>query len=181
MRRYLVVALSFFLILGCSKIKENKPFLVKINNYELSKEEFEDEFRGSSYGRDDTAESREKFLNNLIDRKLILQDAEARDLDKEKNFLKTIEKFWEQSLLKIALDEKSKEIAGSAKVSEQEVREAYQALPESSRAGKNYAALSEQLRWELKRLKESQMLNNWIAQLRQSAQIRVNFSQFKKE
>ena len=64
------------------------------------------EFKDSVYGVIDTAESRQNFLSALIDRKLLLQYAQKEGFDKETSFLQTIERFWEQSLLKIVLDKK---------------------------------------------------------------------------
>ena len=50
-----------------------------------------------------------EFLKNMITQKLILLDAERRGLDRDPQFLKMIENFWQQSLLTFALQEKTKE------------------------------------------------------------------------
>ena len=94
---------------GCAPRAPEKDVVAKINNYEITKDKFEAEFKDSIYGQVDTPEAREEFLNNLIERKLILQDAQRKGLDKQPEFLKRIEKFWEQSLLKVALDQKTGE------------------------------------------------------------------------
>lgn len=94
----------------CRQAEQPKEIVAKVNNYEITKDEFDREFRESGYGRSNTPASRKEFLNNLIDRKLILQDAQQQGLDKEAGFLRMIEKFWEQSLLKVALDKKIKEV-----------------------------------------------------------------------
>ena len=118
--------MALIFIVSCGRVAKEKIALVKINNYEISKEEFEDEFKASSFGRIGNLASRKEFLDNLINRKLILQDAQRRGLGQDKGFLKMIERFWEQSLLKLALDKKSKEIAGSALVSDKTIEEGYQ-------------------------------------------------------
>jgi len=48
-------------------------------------------------------------LNNMINQKLILLDAEKKGLDKNKEFLKMVENFWQQSLLTMAMQEKVRE------------------------------------------------------------------------
>ena len=118
---------------------------VSINNYNITRDEFEKEFKDSAYGRTDTPESRKNFLESLIDRKLILQEAQKEGLDKEKNFLKMIEKFWEQSLLKIALDRKTKEIESRVSAAGQDAN----------------------------RVEESKMMDDWINGLRVNAHIKV--------
>ena len=45
----------------------------------------------------------------MINQKLILLDAEKRGLDKNKEFLKMVENFWQQSLLTMAMQEKAKD------------------------------------------------------------------------
>jgi hypothetical protein len=113
MTRQFIIALAVTLILisGCGSRGHEKNVVAKVNNYEITRDRFEAEFRDSVFGKNDTLESRKEFLANLIDRKLILQEAQAMGLDREPGFLRMIEKFWEQSLLKLALDKKTREIA----------------------------------------------------------------------
>lgn len=175
MKRNLIILLSALIIFGCnSKAQTKKEILVKVNNYEITKEEFEQEFKDSSFGRTDTPESRKEFLDNLINRKLILQDAEAGGLDKEPGFLKMIERFWEQSFLKLALDKKTKEIAGAAFVSDKVVEETYEKMRKEGKTDKTYDQMYNQIKWEITKLKETQMLNNWMSGLRNKAEIKVN-------
>jgi PBP1b-binding outer membrane lipoprotein LpoB len=108
MKRYLSLLFVILLLTGCSRSPAQKDILAKVNNYEITRSEFEDEFKVSPYGKTDTPASRKEFLDTLIDRKLILQYAEQKGYDKEKGFLKLIERFWEQSLLKVALDKKTR-------------------------------------------------------------------------
>lgn len=124
--------------------------VITVNNYNITRNEFESEFKASSYGDVDTPESRRNFANTLIDRKLILQYAQKEGLDKGKNFLKAIEKFWEQSLLKVALDGKTREI------------EAKIASPD----------------WAVKRVEEAKKMSDWMNELRQGAQITIKDSVF---
>lgn len=123
----------------------DKDAVVTVNNYNISHDEFESEFKASSYGETDTPESRRNFANTLVDRKLILQYAQKAGLDKEGSFLKTIERFWEQSLLKVALDRKTREI--EAKIT----------APD----------------WAAKRTEEAKKMSDWMNELRQGARITI--------
>ena len=175
MKKYLFLLLAAILTLGCGRpVEEKKEILAKINNYEITWEEFEGEFKASSYGYTDTAESRKEFLNTLINRKLILQDAQKKGLDKDKSFLKMIERFWEQSLLKVALDKKTKEVAGSVMVNDKEIAEAYDNLLKSGKTDKSYDQMYQQIKWEITRQKETQAINDWVAQLRKKGEIKIN-------
>ena len=107
---------------------DEKFVAVKINNYEISKAEFEQEFKDSGFGMVDTVQSRKDFLDNLVYRILIMQDSQKSGLDNGPQFLKMIEKFWINSLLKLALEKKSQEFAGASFVSDKTVEEAYQKM-----------------------------------------------------
>jgi len=169
-----ILCLSLILV-GCTcPIKPKKVVLARINNYDITKEEFETEFKESSFGRTDTLESRKEFLNNLISRKLILQEAQKSGLDKQQNFLKLIEKFWEQSLLKLSLDKKTQEIAGSVKISDREVEGLYKELAKAGKTDKPYAQIYNELKWQILKAKEAQRMSEWLEVLRKNARIQVN-------
>jgi len=174
MKKISIILLALVFVFGCAKQSKNKEIVATVNDYELTKEEFLREFKDSIYASNDTLESRKEFLNNLIDRKLILQEAQVIGLDKEKSFLKVIEKFWEQSLLKIAVDKKAREISGSIFIDDDFIRKAYNELVESGGIDHTYEEMYEQIKWELTRLKESQLINDWVVQLRKSAKLKIN-------
>lgn len=180
MKKFLVFLSILIFIMGCNPTPKDKQILAKINNYEITLDEFKEEFKESSYGRNGTPESKQDFLNNLINRKLILQDAQKKGLDKDRRFLKMIEKFWEQSLLKLALDKKTKETAGSASVSDKEIEDTYNNMLKEGRTDKSYDEMYQQIKWEVTRAKETQQLNDWIAQLHKKADIKVNYDLLKQ-
>ncbi len=177
MKKNLIVLIFALFIFGCaSKPQAKKEVLAKVNNYEIAKEEFDEEFKNSPYGRVNTLESKREFLQNLINRKLILQEAEAKGLNKEESFLKMIERFWEQSFLKLALDKKTKEIAGASFVSDKVIKDTYEKMFKDGKTDKAYDQMYNQIKWEVTKLKETQMLNDWIVGLRRKADVKVNES-----
>ena len=171
MKKYVFLIAMLILVIGCGQQKKEP---LQINSYGISKDEFNAEFKNSAYGRTNTLESRKEFLDNLIDRKLILQDAQANGLDKDPAFLKMIERFWEQSLLKLAVDAKSKEIAASVLVSDTDVEARYNQLQQEGKAERPYEQMYRQIKWDLTKDKETKAMNDWIFQLRTKAQIRID-------
>jgi hypothetical protein len=151
-KKYALLVLGALLIMnGCGPkpvVGTGKEVVISINDYKITRDEFENEFKASADGAIDTPESRQNFLNALIDRKLILQYAQKKGFDKERFFLETIEKFWEQSLLKITLDKKMLDIAS-----------------------KNLAAS-----WEVQRAENAKKMNEWMIELRKGARITVHGS-----
>jgi len=153
-RLILFLSLAVLFASGCCQnfnVSADKDTIISVNDYNITRKEFENEFKASAYGKIDTPEARKDFLNTLIDRKLILQYAQKEGLDKKKNFLRSIEKFWEQSLLKVALDRKTKEIESKISVSD----------------------------WEAKKSEETKMMGDWMADLRKNANITIKDDNLK--
>lgn len=176
MKKIVSAIFLLLIIFMLFKLKPPKPeeYLVKINNYTITPQEFNEEFGASAYAKNDTPESKKEFLNMLIRRKLVLQDGQARGLDKDKEFLKSIERFWEQSLLKRVMDQKSQEVTSSASVSDSAVEAAYNKLKSEGKADKPLDQMYSQIKWSLTQLRQSQAINKWLASLYKKAEIKIN-------
>lgn len=180
MRKYLLVIFLSVFAFGCNPAPKSQDVIAKINGYVITKEEFDADFKDSVYGRVDTPESRVEFLNSLINRKIILQEAETKNLDKQKSFLKLIEKFWEQSLLRVALEQKTQEIAGKVSVSDKEIKEAYDNMVKEGKTTKGYEQAYPEIKWLLIRAKESKLMTDWLQGLRKNAHIQINPNMLKE-
>jgi hypothetical protein len=156
------------------KPPKQEDYLVKINNYTITPQEFNEEFQASAYAKDNTPESKKEFLSMLIRRKLVLQDAQSLGLDKDKEFLKSIERFWEQSLLKRMMDKKTHEISGQAQIPDSAVKILYEKLKNEGKADKPYEQMYSQIKWSLSRIQESQAVNQWLLSLYKKAEIKIN-------
>ena len=107
----ILLCLTLLSLAGCGSSQPPSPqnVVAQVGNYVITRQEFEEAYRDSSYGEQGTLASRRIFLNNMINQKLILLDAEKRGLDKNREFLKMVENFWQQSLLTMAMQEKIRE------------------------------------------------------------------------
>lgn len=178
---FVLWGLLSIIIAGCnSGINKDRLILAKINNYEITKEEFEEEFKESYFSHNDSLESRKEFLDYLVNCKLILQDAQKKGLDKNKDFLRMIEKFWEQSLLKLSLDKKTKELAGLAVVSDRAIEQVYQEMLKEGKTGESFDQMYTQIKWGIIKRNESQSMDAWTSQLRKDAQVKVDYNLLEK-
>ncbi|MCX5711892.1 MAG: hypothetical protein NTY47_02330, partial [Candidatus Omnitrophica bacterium] len=178
----LIVFLSLFCTYGCGRQcpYDNKDVVARINNYVVTGLEFDKEFAASSFAKKGTIESKKEFLSNLVDQKLILQDAEKKGLDKSPEFLNMVQRFWEQSLMKLAIERKTREVANSSFVSDKAVEEAYNKMASEGKADKPYSSMSQQIKWEITKLKESQVMGVWLADLRAKSQVSINYNLLDK-
>jgi len=88
----------------CRKECHKDEVIAKINNYEVTAGDIRDEARL-------TAKSKESVLDEIITKKILLQEAQKKNLDKDKGFMKEIERYWEQALLKLLINRKIEEFA----------------------------------------------------------------------
>lgn len=169
---FIVAGLTLALILsyGCAQEKQKK-IILRVNNFKMTAEELEEEIKEA--GIPDSPQARQKFLEDLINRKLILQEAERLGLDKEREFLKAIERFWEQSLLKVMIDRESKEIANQISVDDREIEKCYNEMFQQGAVKESLPESYNQIKWQVLRNKQTQALNAWIEGLRKKAKVEV--------
>ncbi|MCM8830983.1 MAG: SurA N-terminal domain-containing protein [Candidatus Omnitrophica bacterium] len=165
---FLILGLVF--IFGC---QEKKEVIVKIDDFKLTRSEFEEKLKEENL-ISASAEEKDKFLDKLINQKILLLEAERLNLDKKREFLKEIENFYERMLVKEILDLKSKEFAAKVFVDEIEIQNRYKDMLEKNLTDKTYDEIYEQLRWQILKEKQTQALNDWLLSLRKKAKIKVN-------
>jgi hypothetical protein len=114
------IFLALLAIAGCCcKSSDDKACakgsaVAKINNYVMTSADFQEEASFAAptiLMSTNPDQAKEKALNELIIRKILLQEAQKKNFDKDQAFRKEIEKYWEQALLKLLMKEKIKEIS----------------------------------------------------------------------
>lgn len=177
MKRYnalvmgMVIAIAVY---GCSKTRHEKD-VIRINNFQMTTAEFDELFKEApasllSWER----QPRAKLLENLINRKLILQEAERSGLNQDREFLKSIERFYEQTLLKIVVDKKSNEFASQTQVFENEIEEYYNNMLKKGLASKPLSEVYKEIKWQLTRQKQNQAFEYWVEGLHRKASIAID-------
>jgi len=169
----LAIVVVCLIFSGCAK-KPSSKTAVKINDYSLTVEEFNEQFAELRIA-EDTKQARGNFVNKLITRKLLLQEAQKDGLDKQKDFLKSIENFWEQSLLKIVVDKKIREVSGNITVTEQEVQDYYKVWSQQNLENlKTIDEVRAGIEKILLKQKQSLAVNSWVEELKKGASIDID-------
>jgi len=121
----------FSAVSGCGKRRKNideTKVLAKIDNYNVTVQDFTEQAYIVLSGRRGvlgSMEEKEKILNNMIEEKLLVQEAQKFGMDKEKEFVNEIRKYWEQTLVKLLLKSKADDLARSLSASDSEVLDVY--------------------------------------------------------
>jgi len=138
-----------FSICGCGhKASEEKKVVARINNYDLTVEDFKDSAglaMADQYVSETPEKAKERLLEELVVKNILVQEAQAQNFDKDTAFMKEIEHYWEQALLKLLIKKKTEEFA--RKVTEGDEK--------------------------TKREKVRQILEKWVMDLRNNARVKI--------
>ena len=174
------VIIAFALFLGgCGRTPvaqqtDDKRVVAKINNYELTVSDFKNE-AGVSFFSDNPMKVKKELLDNLITKKILVQEAQRGNFDKEKAFMEEIERYWEQALLKLLIKKKTEEFYGNITVDEKEARDEYARLiKEGGGQVKPYEKMSAEINEDIRHRKIQAALDNWMMELRKKSDINVN-------
>lgn len=179
-----LVLLTLGVVTGCTGTAPSKPVspvIAMVNGYDIYQDEFEEGFATSAYAaRDDRAKARQDYLETLINQKLILLDAQKKNLDKDPDFLRSVERFWAQSLLTVALNQKTQELQKGMNVREEDVRRIYDNMVKDGVTDKPFEDVYPQIKWQAEKQLQAQLLNAWVENLRKGATVSVNDNMLKE-
>ncbi len=102
----IVIAFSAFAAYGLfdTKVEISHP-LFSVNDRVVSEKEFSKMLEHKPAWM-----TRQQFMDSVIDRQILIQEAIKTGINKEENFRQAVENFYEQSLIKILLDRKLKSL-----------------------------------------------------------------------
>jgi len=130
MRKMLVFILTISLILvfiACAKKEEQKvPYLAKVGNTKITQADLEREIKNLPEFAQKLFEGpggKEKFLDELIKKELLYQEALKKGLDKDAEYRRKVEEYKKLTLIGQLLE---KEIETKAKVTDQDVKDYYE-------------------------------------------------------
>ena len=173
-----VVVLSACTLAGCGRgqpPRSKAPLVATVNGCEIRADEFQQGFASSAYaGRGDVLQARREYLDALVNQKLIILDAQKKDMDKTPDFLSSVERFWAQSLLTVALGRKTIELHKGINVREEDVRRIYENMVKDGVTTRPFEDVYPQIKCQAETERESQLLKEWMEGLRKRASVSVN-------
>jgi len=130
-KKILTLILAVFFVLGCTQRGNTESTVIaKVNNAVITKEDFIKNIKRLpewAKERFSSEEGKKQFLEELIKRELLYQEAKRQGLSKDKEFLEQVEEFKKMTFLSTFI---KKEIEEKAIVSEDEIKKYYDENPE---------------------------------------------------
>lgn len=178
MPRYIFfMSLVVFLLMGCECRSAHKsPIAIKIGSTEITVDEFESAFKHMPPDGQDTAEAKKEFLDTYVTRMLLLKEAGKLGLDRDPAFLKDVEYFWQQSLIKLLLDRKTKELlASKITITDADVRAYYYENKDKYFKDKELSSVYDQVRWIILNNRQKEAVSDWLRDLKSAAKVEIDY------
>jgi hypothetical protein len=163
---------------GCSKEKNaGEKFVATVNKEIVSLKNFQRDLavkakQNPSYRVNE--ETVQEQLNSSIDRKLMVQEAMKMGLASHEDFVRTIQIFWEQTLIRELIEAKNHEWKESLFVTEEEVRSYYEGINSASVKLPPLEAIYDQIKKAKLAQKRTDALEEWLSEVRSNAIININ-------
>ena len=115
-----ILMMTLFIgVSGCSKqATDESEILVKVNGYEMTVADFNAEIENSPYAGDENLD-KEKYLEFVVRKQILIQEAQKQGIDRRESFMEAIERYWKQTLIKELLGEQTQKVYSEVKESDQ--------------------------------------------------------------
>ncbi len=165
-------------IVSCAREETNeKQALVKINDFVLTLDEFQVQLAEEmKLDRDFklTQEAKKDFLDQLIVKEVLIQEAKKRNLDRREKFIRAIERYWESTLIRDLMVIEGQKIEKRTVVSQEEIEMRYKKMKELDENQPPLESIRESIAEKIMADKKNKMLEEWVNQLKQKATIEIN-------
>jgi hypothetical protein len=164
--------LAMVALAGCgSQADDKSDIVVRVNDRNITADEFRYAL-GESYKKGIaplTEAEKGDLLDQMIKKELLIQEAKMRNLDQDENFRRTIETYWEQTLIRNLLDLAGEELCGKIYVSKEDISDF------KKEHGVTDASMSaKEIEEEIFERKKTEALREWLEKLKRSASIEIN-------
>ncbi len=175
-----IISVPVFILslLGCADDRSgNEPVLARINDYELSLNEFDRQLFSEMEMDPEfklTVKAKKAFLEQLIRKELMIQEAVRLKMDREEKFVKAIERYWQSTLIRDLLLHEGDDINQTTYISQAEIEARYLQMKKEEETDLDLKNVKDQIIAELKEEKKTKKLQNWVNDLRKNATIEID-------
>ena len=172
----LIILSSFLFCCSQDKVEDNK-ILAKINDYDLTLDEFQTQLAQEVRFDKDfkvTKEAKKAFLDQLITKEILIQEAKRRNLDRKEKFIRAIERYWESTLIRDLMEMEQQDIEKRTLVSQEEIEMRYNEMKKLDNNLPPLESIRHNISKEIMEDKKQRLLEEWSNQLKKRARIDIN-------
>jgi len=119
-----------------------------------------------------TLDKQKEFINYLIRREVLIREASRCELDREEDFLRTIERYWESTLIRNLMARKAQELKKRVLILDTDVKDYYDANKTDTTPPLD--TIKEEIRNQLLTEQVNELLDRWEQDLVNSAKVYKN-------
>ncbi len=149
--------------------------VIQVNGSKITLDEFNAMLKLEVYANPElelTEENRDEFIDYIVRKELMIQEAVRLKLDRNEKFMRAIEKYWEASLIRNLHDLKAEEIKKQTMVTDNEIKEYYQR--HQADLGGSLSEVKDQIRTRLEAQKRTTAMEAWTQDLIKTADIKID-------
>ena len=120
-----------------------------------------------------TKEAKKAFLEELVRKELLIQEAKRLQVDRKEKFIRTIERYWESTLIRNLMEIKGEELTKRILVSQEEIEASYNAMKRPGEKLPPLENLREDIIQRIGEEKKTRMLSEWMDDLRKAAKVEI--------
>ncbi|MCP3874534.1 MAG: hypothetical protein GY699_15435 [Desulfobacteraceae bacterium] len=179
----LLPIIPFLLVCSCSNGIDNNENILTINNFTMTKNEFEklctQEMEYNNAYKT-SIKAKQDLLDKIIKKELLIQEAQSQGIDKDDKFMATIEKYWEATLIKHLMERKNKEIQDTTTISDKEIKKKYNDYKLKNNTLPALDEIEKEIALEIMESKKTQRVKNWMDSLHKTADIKFEKDYFNE-
>ena len=171
------IILCAFLFCCTQEKKEENETLAKINDYVLTLDEFQTQLAQEVKLDKEfklTKEAKKEFLDQLITKEILIQEAKRRNLDRKEKFINAIERYWESTLIRDLMEMEQQKIESHTLVSQEEIEIRYKEMKNLDKNLPELESIRHKIFKEIMEDKMLRLLEDWSNQLKKRARIDIN-------
>ena len=171
------IALCISIFSCTQEALEEKEKLAQINDYVLTFDEFQVQI-AKELNLDKefklTKKAKKDFLDQLITKEILIQEAKKRKLDRKEKFIRAIERYWESTLIRDLMVMEGQVIDKRTVVSQEEIEMRYEEMKKIDENQPPLESIIEEISKKIIEDKKSKKLEEWVKQLEKKATIEIN-------
>lgn len=174
---WLLIILCALLFFCTQEKNEENKTLAKINDYVLTLDEFQNQLAQEVKLDKEfklTKEAKKEFLDQLITKEILIQEAKRRNLDRKEKFIRTIERYWESTLIRDLMEMEQQKIESRTMVSQEEIEMRYHEMKNLNKNLPPLESVRHNISKEIMEDKMQRLLEEWSSQLKKRARIDIN-------
>ena len=177
-RIYLIGTFAGLMVLACARGPAGeKDILTTVNDFKLTLSEFQSLLTADmDIDRDlkITDPIKKEYLNQIIQKQILIQEAKRLKFDQKPKFIRTIERYWEATLIRDLMENKAQEIEKNTIVTQEEVQRYYDEMNKKDPALQPLSEINPDLTAKIREEKKTAMFQKWVEELKREARIHTN-------